>query len=97
MSECQINEVLISRVHEIKEMMEDYEQLKSRGNTKGQETFIKEQTQLYEEQFEECIKDLLCKLEKADKALSALSEPDAFQSSHAAQKFATDYLKELRE
>jgi hypothetical protein len=97
MSECPINEVLISRVVEIKEMMEDYEQIKSRGNIKGQEAFLKEQSKVYEDQFEECIKDLLFKLEQADKALAALSDPEAFQSSQAAQKFAVDCLNVLRE
>jgi hypothetical protein len=97
MSECPINEVLISRIVEIKEMMEDYEHIKSRGNIKGQEAFLREQAKLYEEQFEECIKDLLSKLEQTDKALSALSDPNAFQSSQAAQIFAADRLKELRE
>jgi hypothetical protein len=97
MNECPINEVLISRVVEIKEMMEDYEQIQSRGNLKGQEVFLKEQSKLYEEQFEESINDLLFKLEQADQALAALSDPNAFQTSQAAQQFAADCLKELRE
>jgi hypothetical protein len=97
MNECPINEVLISRVVEIKEMMADYEQIQTRGNKKGQETFLKEQTKLYEEQFQECIQDLLFKLEEADKALAALSEPDTFQSPQATQRFAADCLKVLRE
>jgi hypothetical protein len=74
---------------EIKEMMADYEQIKSRGNIKGQAAFLKEQSKLYEDQFEECIKDLLSKLELADQALSAISDLDAFQSAEAAQKICS--------
>jgi hypothetical protein len=97
MNECPINEVLISRVVEIKEMMEDYTQIKSQAFIKGQEAFIQEQSRVYEEQFEESIKDLLSKLEQADKALDALSDPAKFQSPEEAHKFAAERLKELQE
>jgi hypothetical protein len=94
---CPIGEVLISRLVEIKEMMDDYKQIKSSHPIKGQESFIKEQSKLYEEQFEACIDDLLYKLEVADKTLASMADPMAIHSSKDVQKLAQEALISLRQ
>jgi hypothetical protein len=94
---CSIDDVMISRLTEIKEMMEDYEQVKASQSKKGQTDFRYEQLKVYEEQFEACIHDLLFKLEVADKALFAMAHLDKFPSTKEAQKFANDSLRTIRE
>jgi hypothetical protein len=91
---CPIGEVMISRVVEIQEMMEDYQQIKANENLKGQETFSREQAKIYEEQFESCINDLLVKIEIADKTLTALA---ASPTSNDSQKMIKDALNFLRQ
>jgi hypothetical protein len=94
---CPIGEVLISRLTEIREMIDDYKQIKAHKPGKGQESFVKEQSKLYEEQFEACIDDLLLKLELADKALESMAIPTADHSSVDVQKIARVALNSLRE
>ncbi|QGQ94543.1 hypothetical protein EHS13_06420 [Paenibacillus psychroresistens] len=94
---CPIGEVLISRLTEIKEMIDDYKQIKAHKPSKGQESFVKEQSKLYEDQFEACMDDLLLKLEVADKALEALSRPSVVHSSKDVQQLALKALNSLRE
>jgi hypothetical protein len=96
-SSCSIEDVLITRLTEIKEMMEDYQQIKLSESKKGQDDFLKAQLNEYENQFEACIHDLLLKIEIADKALFSLAHLDKFQSTKEAQKFANDSLRTIRE
>jgi hypothetical protein len=94
---CSIDDVMITRLTEIKEMMEDYQQVKLSESKKVQDEFRKEQLKEYEAQFETCILDLLLKLEIADKALFSLAHLDKFPSTKEAQKFANDSLRSIRE
>jgi hypothetical protein len=94
---CPIGEVLISRLTEIKEMMDDYKQIKAHKHIKGQDSFVKEQSKLYEEQFEACIDDLLSKIEIADKTLESMAGLTVAHSSEDVQKLAREALNSLRE
>jgi hypothetical protein len=96
-SSCSIEDVLITRLTEIKEMMEDYQQIKFADSNKGQDDYLKAQLSEYENQFEACIHDLLLKIEIADKALFSLMHLDKFPSTKEAQKFANDALRTIRE
>lgn len=94
---CPISEVLISRLMEIKEMMNDYKQIKAHKPAKGQEAFLKEQAQLYEEQFEACIDDLLSKVEAADQVLEIIAGAPATLTAKDGQMLARQALNSLRE
>jgi hypothetical protein len=94
---CPIGEVLISRVVEIQEMMEDYKLIKANAHIRGQETFSREQAKLYEDQFESCINDLLAKLEMADIALATITAPTTMESSIEIQTIAKEALMSLRQ
>jgi hypothetical protein len=94
---CPIGEVLISRLTEIKEMIDDYKQIKALKHIKGQDSFVTEQSKLYEEQFEACIDDLLSKLEIADKALESIASSNPAHTSKDMQRLAQEALSSLRE
>lgn len=94
---CPIGEVLISRVFEIQEMMDDYKQTKANQYLKGQEVFSKEQVKIYEEQFESCIDDLLTKLDVAEKALVTLANPTTtLEATNENRKMINEALAFLR-
>lgn len=96
-SACSIDDVMITRLTEIKEMMGDYQQIKRMEYKLGQDDFRQDQLKTYELQFETTIHDLLVKLEIADKALYSLAHLDKFPSIKEAQKFANDSLRSIRD